>query len=293
MALAAGLIVQSEAAPSQADRARAFQALHVEGIFVMPCAWDMGSARLFEAAGFASVGTTSGGVNWSNGRRDYVYGVPKAEMLAAYSAIVTATSLPVSGDLEHGYGETEADVADTIAQAIDGGMVGGSIEDRHSSGELFEPSTAAARIAAARRAADADLAGFVITARAESLYAQGVSDPMTDAIERCKRYVDAGADCIFVPGVAAPTRSNGWSPPPQLLSAWESARVAVRPRSHSWVSWAFAESAPAGHSPAFSMASLTVRSTRSTPARLLSWKQPSPTPSSRTDLIRGQLAEHG
>ena len=170
----------------------------------MPCAWDMGSARLFEAAGFTSIGTTSGGVNWSNGRRDYVYGVPKAEMLAAYSAIATATSLPVSGDLEHGYGETEADVADTIAQAIDGGMVGGSIEDRTSNGALFEPSIAAARIAAARRAADADLPGFVITARAESLYAEGVSDPMTDAIERCKRYVDAGADCIFVPGVAAP-----------------------------------------------------------------------------------------
>lgn len=188
--------------PAQLDKAATFKRLHAEGIFVMPCAWDAGSARLLAAAGFEAIGTTSGGVNWSAGRQDYVYTTPRAAMLEVYAAVVDAAGvLPVSGDLENGYGDTPEAVADTIRAAIAAGMVGGSIEDQSSEpgSGLLSPEVGAARIAAARAEADAVLADFVLTARAES-YFGGVADPLTDAIDRANRYVEAGADCIFVPG---------------------------------------------------------------------------------------------
>ncbi len=189
------------------QQALQFQEMH-EGdgpAFVMPCAWDAASARLFEHAGFQALGTTSGGVNWSAGRQDYVYAVSRAEMLVAYGAIAAATSLPVSGDLENGYGTSAEDVATTVSMAIDHGLAGGSIEDRTSdpSPTLIPLDLATKRIEAARRAADAVLPGFVLTARAESMYAE-IDNPIDDAIERAKHYRAAGADCIFVPGPADP-----------------------------------------------------------------------------------------
>ena len=169
----------------------------------MPCAWDAGSARLLEAAGFAAIGTTSGGVNWSRGRQDYVYTAPRAPMLADYGEVASAVDLPVSGDLENGYGATAVDVAETIREAIGLGMVGGSIEDQSSEPGtgLFPLEVAAERISAAREAADRLLPDFTITARAESFFGD-VADPFADAVERANRYLEAGADCIFVPGVA-------------------------------------------------------------------------------------------
>lgn len=94
------------------ERGDAFRQLHKSGIFVMPCAWDPISALLFQGAGFTSVATTSGGVNWGHGRPDYVYGVPRDEMLASYGEIAAATQLPLSGDLENGYGDDPSDAAD-------------------------------------------------------------------------------------------------------------------------------------------------------------------------------------
>lgn len=184
-------------------RAAAFRDLHQSGTFVMPCAWDAGSAGLFEHAGFAAIGTTSGGVNWSNARPDYVYAVGRDEMLDAYAAIAFATSLPVSGDLEDGYGDHPDEVAGTIDRAIARGLIGGSIEDQNRSPEpgLRPIEDATERIAAAREAADASGIEFTITARAES-YFGGVDDAFADAVERANRYVEAGADCIFVPGPA-------------------------------------------------------------------------------------------
>jgi len=186
-------------------KAQAFRKLHEQGTFIMPCAWDPASAALFEAAGFVSLGTTSGGVNWSQARADYVYAVDRSEMLAAYQSIVSATSLPVSGDLENGYGDTIADVQSTIAAAIGHGMVGGSIEDQSSEspGALLPVALAAERIAAARATADELLPDFTLTARAESFFGE-IADPMSDAIERAHRYVAAGANCIFVPGAVTP-----------------------------------------------------------------------------------------
>jgi 2-methylisocitrate lyase-like PEP mutase family enzyme len=183
-------------------RGDAFRALHASGIFVMPCAWDPVSALLFERAGFASVATTSGGVNWGKGRPDYVYGVPRDEMLGSYGEIARATRLPLSGDLENGYGDTPEAAAECITAAIEHGLVGGSIED-HSATDpsgMVPIELAVEKIAAAREAADASGITFTITGRAESLYGN-VDDPLADAIERANRYVAAGADCIFIPGL--------------------------------------------------------------------------------------------
>lgn len=184
-------------------QAQTFRELHVAGTFVMPCAWDAGSARLFDVAGFDAIGTTSGGVNWSNARPDYVYAVDRDTMLDAYEAIVQATALPVSGDLEDGYGTTPDEVGNTIQAAIDRGMVGGSIEDQDRSAEpgLLPIEEAVERIAIARETADTAGIEFTLTARAES-YFGGINDPFGDAVERANQYLEAGADCIFVPGPA-------------------------------------------------------------------------------------------
>ncbi len=187
-----------------ADRANAFRELHESpGIFVMPCAWDIASARQFEAAGFHAIGTTSGGVNWSRGRPDYVYSVPKATMLDAYAEIAGAVDVPVSGDLENGYGSDPDDVADTITRSIELGMVGGSIEDQTTDAEpaLLPIELAVERIIAAREAADRADITYTLTARAESFFG-GVDRPFDDAVERANRYRAAGADCLFVPGVS-------------------------------------------------------------------------------------------
>ncbi|MEM7337190.1 MAG: isocitrate lyase/phosphoenolpyruvate mutase family protein [Actinomycetota bacterium] len=182
----------------------AFRALHDgPGIFVLPCAWNVASARLFEAAGFAAIGTTSGGVNWSRGRPDYVYSTPREIMLGEYGEIASSVAIPTSGDLENGYGIPAEDVANTIGRSIELGMVGGSIEDQAPGPEpgLLPLELSVERIAAAREAADRSGVPYVLTARAESLYG-GVDRPMDDAIERITRYRAAGADCLFVPGVA-------------------------------------------------------------------------------------------
>jgi len=189
--------------------AHEFRAKHSETeLFVMPCAWDAFSAILFERAGFACLGTTSGGVNWIRGRKDYIYSTPAKEMLDAYSDIAKATSLPVSGDLENGYGESPEAVADTVRGAIVAGMVGGSIEDQKivptdaefTNGVLFSQDDAIERIQYARQAADASGIEFTLTARCEVYYTD--SDNSFDiAIERLNAYRQAGADCLFVPGL--------------------------------------------------------------------------------------------
>lgn len=186
------------------ERANTFRALHeAPGVFVMPCAWDIASARQFEAAGFAAVGTTSGGVNWSRGRPDYVYSVPKTVMLEAYGEIARAVDLPVSGDLENGYGVDPEEVADTISRSVELGMVGGSIEDQTLTAEpgLLPIELAVERIVAAREAADRSGIAYTLTARAESFFG-GVDTPFDDAVERANRYRAAGADCLFVPGLS-------------------------------------------------------------------------------------------
>jgi 2-methylisocitrate lyase-like PEP mutase family enzyme len=189
--------------------AERFKTLHESSsLFVMPCAWDAFSAILLERAGFPCLGTTSGGVNWAKGRKDYVYSTPRQEMLFIYGEIARATNLPVSGDLENGYGDTADDVASTILGSIEAGMVGGSIEDQGvvptdeqcSNGELIEFARAVERIRSAREAANTANLPYTLTARCE-VYYTNCSDPYAEAVKRLNAYREAGADCLFVPGL--------------------------------------------------------------------------------------------
>ncbi len=174
----------------------------------MSCAWDAFSAMIFAKRGFRCIGTTSGGVNWVRGRMDYVYGVPKEEMLSAYGEIAQATKLPTSGDLENGYGPSPEEVAETIRLSINNRMVGGSIEDQDTvpsrdngnSGKLIDFDLAVARIRAARQAADASGICYTLTARCEVYYTDN-EDPYEEAVNRLNAYREAGADCLFAPGL--------------------------------------------------------------------------------------------
>jgi len=187
---------------SLAQKAARLRALHeAPGCFVMPNAWDVGSARLLASAGFSALATTSAGVNYARGRPDGPDAATRDEILAAYGAIARATDLPVSGDLENGYGDRPEDVARTIRIAMDEGMAGGGIEDYTGRAEApyYDIELATERIAAAREAGDAGGAGFVLTARAEC-FLYGHDKPLEEAIKRLNRYREAGADCLYAPG---------------------------------------------------------------------------------------------
>ena len=188
---------------SLAEKAQHFRTLHErDGVFVMPNAWDAGSARLLASAGFEALATTSGGVNYARGRQDYVYEVPAEEMLAEYGLIADAVDLPVSGDLENGYGDDPQTVAHTIRRSAELGMVGGGIEDWTGDPDhpLYETGLAVERIAAAREAADATGIDYTLTARCE-IYSFDLPNRFSEAVRRANVYADAGAHCVFVPGM--------------------------------------------------------------------------------------------
>lgn len=184
-------------------KARTFRSLHdAAETFVMPNAWNAGTARIFESLGFAAIGTTSAGMHYCNGRGDYDYRVSRDEMLSDCGRIAAAVDLPVSGDLENGYGASPEAVAVTIRGSIREGLVGGSIEDHSGDRDkpLYDLDLAAERIAAARAAADAAGIPYTLTARAET-YLVGHPEPFGEAVRRINRYREAGADCLYVPGV--------------------------------------------------------------------------------------------
>lgn len=188
------------------DKARRFRDLHrAPGTFVMPNAWDAGSARLLAAAGgggFPALATTSAGIAFAMGLPDYEDRVPRAVMLEACAAIAAAVDLPVSGDLEAGYGATPEEVAETMGLAMEAGLAGGSLEDHLAGGvhDLYDVEAAVERVAAARAAIDASDVPFVLTARAEC-YLTGHPEPFEDSVRRLNRYREAGADCLYAPGL--------------------------------------------------------------------------------------------
>jgi 2-methylisocitrate lyase-like PEP mutase family enzyme len=188
---------------SIAAKARAFKELHRRpDIFLMPNAWNAGSARLLAAAGFAAIGTTSAGIAYSLGRPDYEGRVGRGEMMEEVGRIADAVELPVSADLEAGYGPDPEDVAETVRQAVAAGAVGGSIEDCTGDPDapLLDPALAAERIRAARTAADASDIAFTLTGRAEC-YLVDHPEPFAESVRRANLYRTAGADCLYVPGV--------------------------------------------------------------------------------------------
>ena len=183
-------------APST-EKAAALLALHAGPGFVLPNAWDAGSARILEQVGFPAVATTSAGIAWSLGVPD---GGPidRDTMLEHIGRIVAAVHVPVTADLEAGYGDTPDDVGDTVARAVQLGAVGGNLEDAVD-GRLLGIDEAADRVAAARAAAPRGV--FVLNARTDTYFVGAAGDPFDETVERATRYLDAGADCIFVPGV--------------------------------------------------------------------------------------------
>jgi 2-methylisocitrate lyase-like PEP mutase family enzyme len=186
-------------------RTLGFRALHERGDgFVMPNAWDAGSAIVLARQGFASIATTSAGIAFSLGCPDHRIPeggrrVSRTQMFDRIREITDAVEVPVNGDLEDGYGARPEAVADTIRLAIQVGLAGGNIED-HADGSLYDIEDAAERIAAAHESAAQLGTGFVLTARTDGL----LLDPdasLDDAIRRANRYREAGADCLYVPGV--------------------------------------------------------------------------------------------
>jgi len=185
---------------TQLDKARRLEALHRgPDAFVIANAWDAGSARLLAGLGFAALATSSGAAAGVLGRRDGQ--VTRDEALANARAIVAATDLPVSADLENGYGDAPAAVADTILLAAETGLVGGSIED--ATGDAWRPlydlGAASQRVAAAVEAARSLPFPFAVTARAEN-FLRGRPD-LDDTIARLVAYERAGADVLFAPGL--------------------------------------------------------------------------------------------
>jgi 2-methylisocitrate lyase-like PEP mutase family enzyme len=185
---------------AQNDKAKRFRALH-QGprAFVMPNPWDAGSARVLAGLGFDALATSSGASAGVLGRRDGA--VTREEALAHASAIVMATDLPVSADLEKGFGDTPAAAAETIRLAAGVGLVGGSIED--ASGDkarpLYDFGLAVERVAAAAEVARNLGFGFVLTARSEN-FLRGKPD-LDDTIRRLQAFEKAGADVLFAPGL--------------------------------------------------------------------------------------------
>jgi len=185
---------------TQTDSAKRFLALHVKGEpLLLPNAWDIGTARLFESAGFGAVATTSSGFAGTLGRLDGT--VTLDEALAHSAELVGATSLPVTADSENLYADDLSDVADKARQFVDCGLAGFSIEDFTGDRDrgCYDAALAVERVRAAAEVAHAGDAHVVLTARAESFLYGG--DDLDDVIARLQAYQEAGADVLYAPGL--------------------------------------------------------------------------------------------
>jgi 2-methylisocitrate lyase-like PEP mutase family enzyme len=182
---------------SQAERGAEFAALHTGEPFVIPNPWDAGSARVLAGLGFRALATTSSGLAFGLGRVDGE--VTSDDVAAHVAALVGVTDLPVSVDLENGYGAHPEDAAAAVLMAAHAGAVGGSIEDYDRDGFLYDTAHAVERVAAAAEAAHTLGFPFVLTARAEN-HIRG-HDDLDDTVQRLQAYADAGADVVYAPGL--------------------------------------------------------------------------------------------
>jgi 2-methylisocitrate lyase-like PEP mutase family enzyme len=187
---------------------RMFRTLHELDVgFVMPNAWDAGSALVLAREGFGAIGTTSAGIAFSLGKQDYhvtdgALAVTRQQMFTRMREIVDAVRVPVNGDLEAGYGDEPEAVAETVRMAMAAGLAGGNLEDKRPlEPALYDDVLATERVAAARAAIVDAGSAFVLTARTDT-YQVLRDDALAHAISRANRYLQAGADCVFVPGVA-------------------------------------------------------------------------------------------
>jgi 2-methylisocitrate lyase-like PEP mutase family enzyme len=186
------------ARPTQEERGARFAALHEEGCFLIPNPWDGGSARVLEALGFAALATSSSAFAFTLGRAD---GEVTLDQLAEHvSGLAAATDLPISVDLENGFGAAPEHAARAVEAAAAVGAVGGSIEDWDGEAGIYEVGAAAERIAAAAEVVTALPFPFMLTARAEN-HVRGNPD-LDDTIARLRAYEEAGADVLYAPGLA-------------------------------------------------------------------------------------------
>src|SRR6267378_7653892 len=188
---------------TQGSLVATFRALHESGCFVLPNPWDIGTAIYLERLGFKALATTSAGFAFSRSKPDG--GVPRDEMLAHIREIVNATALPVNADFHAGYADEPENVAANVRLCVETGVAGLSIEDStgRSDCPLYEKKLAIDRIRAARAAIDASKTGVVLTGRCEAWL---VNDPAAfdTVLDRLAAYAEAGADCLYAPGVSKP-----------------------------------------------------------------------------------------
>ena len=177
-----------------------FRKLHENGCFVLPNPWDVGTARMFQHLGFSALASTSAGFAWSTGRPDY--GLVRDEVLAHLRSLSAATDLPVNADFESGFGADIGELSESVGLAVEAGVSGLSVEDRDLEGrpnELYSVDRAVERVRAARSAIDRTGEDVILVARTETL----LVDPSTisSAIDKLVAFADAGADCLYAPGV--------------------------------------------------------------------------------------------
>jgi 2-methylisocitrate lyase-like PEP mutase family enzyme len=188
---------------TQTSLAAKFRALHESGCFVLPNPWDIGTAIYLERLGFKALATTSAGFAFSRGKPDG--GVPRDEMLAHIREIVKATALPVNADFHAGYADEPEEVAANVQLCVETGVAGLSIEDStgRSDCPLYGKKLAVERIRAARSAIDGSKSGVVLTGRCEA-WLVGDPNPLHISLDRLTAYAEAGADCLYAPGVSDP-----------------------------------------------------------------------------------------
>ncbi|WOO86268.1 Oxaloacetate decarboxylase [Vanrija pseudolonga] len=191
-----------------AERRARFRQLHETGCFLLPNAWDAGSARYLESAGFDAIASTSSGFAWTQATEDSALSLD--DTLRHLRELVNATTLPVNADFVDGFGDTAAEVEASVAAAIETGVAGISIEDAYSSptdrAAHAEPlrsiKESVERIAAARKAIDASGHDVILVGRAENFIVNRAD--IDDTIARLKAYAAAGADCLYAPGITKP-----------------------------------------------------------------------------------------
>jgi 2-methylisocitrate lyase-like PEP mutase family enzyme len=188
---------------TQRNAVEKFRALHGSGCFVLPNPWDIGTARYLHRLGFKALATTSAGFAFARGKADGA--VPRDEMLAHINEIVKAAPLPLNADFLNGYADDPERVAENVRLCIDAGVAGLSIEDNTGliDAPLYEKGLAVERIRAARSAIDASGTRVVLTGRCEA-WLVGDVDPLRTALDRLVAYAEAGADCLYAPGLVAP-----------------------------------------------------------------------------------------
>jgi 2-methylisocitrate lyase-like PEP mutase family enzyme len=185
--------------PTTADKRATFRKMHVSGCFVLPNPWDIGSAKALQHMGFKAIASTSAGFAWSIGKADNR--VTLDEACDHLTALCAAVDLPVNADFEGGFAHKPDKVGAHVARAVTTGVAGLSIEDSTGDAEkpLYERGFAIERIKAARAAIDADHSGVLLTGRCEG-FLVGQAD-LNLVIDRLQAYADAGADCLYAPGI--------------------------------------------------------------------------------------------